>query len=92
MIVDACFGGQKGRSVLPKGAKASRREAEAKLPPGVAVLAAGRTCGLEGDGGAFTRQLLRDLKERDGDFRAAFDAATPALRKAGLEPTWTGAR
>ncbi|MDD5304345.1 MAG: hypothetical protein PHS14_14705, partial [Elusimicrobia bacterium] len=67
------------------GTRPKRAARAALLPAGVTVISAagpGQACGLDKDGGLFTRYFLQGLKERDGNMKAAFDFLEPEVKKA----------
>jgi hypothetical protein len=91
VVLDACFSGAGGRSVLAPGARPFRAESPARIPAGVTVISAaspGQACALDKDAGLFTRWFLKGLKEREGSMKAAFDYLEPEVKKAGQTPRW----
>jgi hypothetical protein len=99
VVLDACFSGANGRSALPAGMKPRGDESAARLPAGVTVISAaspGQACGLDKDGGLFTRFFVQGLKEREGNMKAAFDFLEPEVKKAARtvlkadqDPRWS---
>lgn len=95
VVLDSCFSGQPGRSVLPDGVRPSRGESPAKVPPGVTVISAAsaaESCALEKDAGLFTRWFVQGLKDREGNIKAAFDSAASQVKKdsrSAQNPRWS---
>ncbi|MFA5140248.1 MAG: caspase family protein [Elusimicrobiota bacterium] len=85
VILDSCFSGAGGRSVLAKGARPLVMPADAgALPNNLAVLSASQgsqisTSSQERGGGVFTYYLLKALKDGRKDLASIYEAMRPAV-------------
>lgn len=104
VAMDSCFSGAGGRSVIAKGARPLVNVASAELPAKVTVLSASAGDQIsnsyqEKGHGLFTYFLLKGLKEKGADFKAAFDYLKPEVTRvarrqynADQEPQWREGR
>lgn len=104
VAMDSCFSGAGGRSVIAKGARPLVASVAAEVPAKVTVLAASAGDQIsnsyqEKGHGLFTYFLLKGLKEKDADFKAAFDYLKPEVAKiarreynADQDPQWREGR
>jgi uncharacterized lipoprotein YajG len=106
IVIDSCFSGAGGRSVIEKGARPLVMASPAAIPTGLTVLTASSGAQIshsynENGHGLFTYFLLKGLKEQAGgpiDFRKAFDYAAPQVSRLARRqynrdqtPLWSGA-
>jgi hypothetical protein len=85
--MDSCFSGAGGRSVLAKGARPLVNIKTDLLPPKLTVLSASGAAEIsnsyqEKGHGLFTYFLLKGMKEKGADFRAAYDSLAPEVSRA----------
>ena len=104
VVLDSCFSGAGGRSVLAEGARPLVTVMAAEAPSGITIIAASggdliRYADEEKGHGLFTYFFLKGLKEKGADMRAAFDYLKPEVAKvarrqynADQEPQWTGGK
>jgi hypothetical protein len=104
LAMDSCFSGAGGRSVLAKGARPLVNVVSAEVPAKVTVLSASAsdqisTSYQEKGHGLFTYYLLKGLREKGGDLRAAFDYSKPEVARAARtlynarqDPQWREGR
>ena len=100
VAMDSCFSGAGGRSVLAKGARPLVSVQTAAVTGNVTVLSASAGDQIsssyqEKGHGLFTYFLLKGLKEKGGDFKAAFDYLKPEVSRiarreynADQDPQW----
>ncbi len=100
VALDSCFSGAGGRSVLARGARPLVVKQAEAAPSGLTVLSASASDQIsntynEQGHGLFTYFLLKGLKEKGADLRAAFNYAKPEVSKvarrqynADQEPQW----
>ncbi len=100
IVLDSCFSGAGGRSVLAKGARPLVTVQTAAVPGNLTVLAASAGDQIsnsyqEKSHGLFTYFLLKGMKEKGGDFKAVFDYLKPEVAKvarreynADQDPQW----
>lgn len=85
VVLDSCFSGAGGRSVLAKGARPLVTTVEApRLPPTVSVLAAARgsqisTSSPEAGHGILTYYFLRALRDGAKDLQAVYERIRPQV-------------
>lgn len=87
VVLDASFAGEGGRTLAGPRPSRARPLMDAAPPSNVTVFVAAsedRAARSAEGRGVFTAALLRALRERSGDFSAAFDAAAAEL--AGQKP------
>ncbi len=100
VAMDSCFSGAGGRSVIAKGARPLVSVRSGAVPDKITVISASagdqisNTYHQQGHG-LFTYYLLKGLKERAGDFKAAFDYLKPEVARtarreynADQDPQW----
>ncbi len=104
VAMDSCFSGAGGRSVIAKGARPLVRVTPSEVSSKVTVLSASAgdqiSNSYEAKGhGLFTYYLLKGLKGKGGDLRAAFDYLKPEVARtarreynADQEPQWREGR
>lgn len=104
VAMDSCFSGAGGRSVIAKGARPLVTVTQSEVPSKVTVLSASAgdqiSNSYEAKGhGLFTYYLLKGLKEKGGDLRAAFDYSKPEVARtarrefnADQDPQWRQGR
>lgn len=100
VAMDSCFSGAGGRSVLAKGARPLVSVVSGDVPAKVTVLSASAGDQIsnsyqEKGHGLFTYFLLKGLKEKGADFKAAFDYLKPEVARvarreynADQDPQW----
>lgn len=100
VAMDSCFSGAGGRSVLAKGARPLVSVQTAPVTGNVTVLSASAGDQIsssyqEKGHGLFTYFLLKGLKDKGGDFKAAFDYLKPEVARiarrdynADQDPQW----
>lgn len=86
LAVDSCFSGAGGRSVLAKGARPLVSVTPAAVPSNVTVISASAGNQISNSDqqkghGLFTYYLLKGLREKNGDLRAAFDYLKPEVAR-----------
>ncbi len=103
-VLDSCFSGAGGRSVIAKGARPLVTVKAADAPAGVTVIAAagaGQVSNTydEKGHGLFTYFLLKGMKERGSDLKLVFDYLKPEVARvarreynADQEPQWREGR
>lgn len=103
VVMDSCFSGAGGRSVIAKGARPLVLSAQAAPPAKVTVVSASAGDQIsnsytEQRHGLFTYFLLKGLKE-SGELRAAFDYAKPLVSRTARrqfntdqDPQWREGR
>ena len=104
VAMDSCFSGAGGRSVLAKGARPLVSVQTADVTGNVTVLSASAGDQIsssyqEKGHGLFTYFLLKGLKDKNGDFKAAFDYLKPEVARiarreynADQDPQWRGSK
>lgn len=104
VVLDSCFSGAGGRSVLAKGARPLVSVKTAETMAGITVIAASSAEQIsnsyeEKGHGLFTYFFLKGLKEKGADMRAAFDYLKPEVTKVARkqyntdqEPQWREGR
>lgn len=104
VVLDSCFSGAGGRSVLAKGARPLVNVKTAQAEAGITVIAAASAEQIsnsyaEKGHGLFTYFFLKGLKEKGSSMRAAFDYSKPEVQKiarkennADQVPQWREAR
>lgn len=86
VILDSCFSGAGGRSVIAEGVRPLVNVVDADVPPGLIVMSASAEDQIsnsyrEKGHGLFTYFFLKGLKEKRGDLRAAFDYLKPQVSR-----------
>ena len=86
VAIDSCFSGAGGRSVLAQGARPLVSVLPSAVPSNVTVLSASAGNQIsnsyqEKGHGLFTYYLLKGLREKNGDLRAAFDYLKPEVSR-----------
>jgi hypothetical protein len=104
VAMDSCFSGAGGRSVIAKGARPLVAVVQSAVPANVTVLAASASDQIsnsyqEKGHGLFTYYLLKGLKEKGGNLRAAFDYLKPEVARVARreyntdqDPQWSQGR
>ena len=104
VVLDSCFSGAGGRSVLAKGARPLVAVKTEEAAAGITVIAAAASDQIsssyeEKGHGLFTYYLLKGMQEKGADLRAAFDYLGPEVSKiarrqynADQTPQWRSAR
>lgn len=104
VVLDSCFSGAGGRSVLAKGARPLVAVKTAEAGAGITVIAASSADQIsnsyqEKGHGLFTYFFLKGLKEKGGDLKAAFEYLRPEVAKVARrqynteqEPQWREGR
>jgi hypothetical protein len=102
VVMDSCFSGAGGRSVIAKGARPLVTVHATDVPANLTVLAATGSDQISNSydkkgHGLFTYFFLRGMKEKGGDLKAVFDYLKPEVSKiarrefnADQEPQWQG--
>lgn len=100
VILDSCFSGAGGRSVIAEGARPLVSVVEVHIPRRIIVMSASAGNQIsnsyrEKGHGLFTYFFLKGLKEKRGDMRAAFDYLKPQVSRVARrqfnsdqEPQW----
>ena len=100
VAMDSCFSGAGGRSVIAKGARPLVSVRTAEVTGRVSVMSASAGDQIsssyqEKGHGLFTYFLLKGLKDKGGDFKAAFDYLKPEVSRiarreynADQDPQW----
>lgn len=86
LVLDSCFSGGGGRSVLAKGARPLVSVVPSKVPSGLTVISASAGDQISNSyrdkqQGLFTYYFLKGLKEKGGDLRAVFDYLKPRVSR-----------
>ncbi len=102
VVLDSCFSGAGGHSVIAAGARPLVNMVPTKVPAKISVLAAAgadeisNTYAAKGHG-LFTYYFLKGLKEHPDDFKAAFDYLKPQVSRVARrdlntqqDPEWQG--
>jgi uncharacterized caspase-like protein len=101
LVMDSCFSGAGGRSVIARGARPLVSVIQNDVPRGLTVISASAGDQIsnsyqEKRHGLFTYYFLKGLKEKGGDFRAVFDYLKPQVSRvarreynADQVPQWT---
>jgi len=104
VAIDSCFSGAGGRSVIAQGARPLVNVAPTVVPGNVTVLSASKGNQIsnsyqEKGHGLFTYYLLKGLREKNGDLKAAFDTAKPEVSRLAKteynseqDPQWSEGR
>ncbi|MBI2387742.1 MAG: caspase family protein [Elusimicrobia bacterium] len=104
VVLDSCFSGAGGRSVLAKGARPLVAVKTAEAGAGITVIAASSSDQIsnsyqEKGHGLFTYFFLKGLKEKGSDLKAAFEYLKPEVAKVARrqynteqEPQWREGR
>ena len=104
VVLDSCFSGAGGRSVLAKGARPLVAVKTAEAGAGITVIAASSADQIsnsyqEKGHGLFTYFFLKGLKEKGADMKAAFEYLKPEVAKVARrqynteqEPQWREGR
>lgn len=104
VVLDSCFSGAGGRSVLAKGARPLVSVKTAEAGAGITVIAASSADQIsnsyqEKGHGLFTYFFLKGLKEKGADMKAAFEYLKPEVAKVARrqynteqEPQWREGR
>jgi hypothetical protein len=104
VVLDSCFSGAGGRSVLAEGARPLVSVVQSGVPRGLVVMTASAGDQIsnsyrEKRHGLFTYFFLKGLKEKRDDLRAAFDYLKPQVSRVARrrfnsdqEPQWRAGR
>lgn len=104
VVLDSCFSGAGGRSVLAEGARPLVSVVQSEVPRGLIVMTASAGDQISNSyrdkrHGLFTYFFLKGLKEKRGDFRAVFDYLSPQVSRVARrqfnsdqEPQWRAGR
>ncbi|MDD5303200.1 MAG: caspase family protein [Elusimicrobia bacterium] len=104
VVLDSCFSGAGGRSVIAQGTRPLVAVASTAVPARITVISAGAAEQVSNSDrrqghGLFTYFLLKGLKEKGADFKLAFDYLKPEVTKAARrdynadqEPQWRQGR
>lgn len=104
VVLDSCFSGAGGRSVIAQGTRPLVAVAAPPVPDRITVISAGAaeqvSNSIPAQGhGLFTYYFLKGLKENGADFRKVFDSLKPQVAKAARrdnnseqEPQWRQGR
>lgn len=104
LVLDSCFSGAGGRSVIAKGARPLVAVAANEVPRGLLVISASASDQIsnsyeEKRHGLFTYFFLKGLRDKKGDLRAAYDYLKPQVTRvarreynADQVPQWSKGR
>lgn len=86
VVMDSCFSGAGGRSVIAQGARPLVTVADGVVPPGVTVISASAGDQIsnsyrEKGHGLFTYFFLKGLKSKGSDLRGVFDYLKPEVAR-----------
>lgn len=86
LVMDSCFSGAGGRSVIAQGARPLVSVVQSEVPRGLTVISASAGDQIsnsyhEKRHGLFTYFFLKGLKEKGGDFRAVYDYLKPQVSR-----------